>query len=154
MNGNTWVEWTGFPGEESSTVTAPRQECGVCRGRGAEAGLGPQEGGRTCGRDSRGAASQYPLAWTLTDPVSRNERDGCCVPPAHLFWGTSLGPSNSYPETPQPASLEATHEQGPQNPTNGSWLFSQPLFLSLLEPNFIFLVLKVSHTFMRIRTSQ
>ena len=31
----------------------------------------------------------------------------------HLCWGMSLGPGNSYPETPQPASLEATHEQGP-----------------------------------------
>lgn len=50
----------------------------------------------------------------------------------HLCWGMSLGPGNSYPETPQPASLEATHEQGPQNPTNGELaVLTAPFLLSL-----------------------
>ena len=42
----------------------------------------------------------------------------------------------------------------PRTQQMGSWLFSQPLFFSLLEPNFIFLVLKISHTFWEIETSQ
>ena len=101
---------------------------------------------------ARHPSSPWP-GLSLTQSPGMREMDAVCRQRT-CSGGRPWGQATPTLRTPQPASLEATHEQGPQNPTNGSWLFSQPLFLSLLEPNFIFLVLKVSHTFWGIWTSQ
>lgn len=129
-NGNTWVELAGFPDEESSTVMAPRQERGVHRGRSAEAGLGPQEGDRRCGQNSRGAASQYPLAWTLTDPVSRDEGEESCVPLCTCAGGCPWGRATPTlrPHSQPPWRLLMSRD--PRIQQMGSWLFSRPLFFS------------------------
>lgn len=90
---------------------------------------------------------------SLTQSPGMRETDAVC-PQRTCSGGRPWGRATPTlrPHSQPPWRLLTSRD--PRIQQMGSWLFSQPLFLSLLEPNFIFLVLKVSHTFWGIWTSQ
>lgn len=98
-----------------------------------------QGGGQRFEWEFRGATSQQPHAGdSLTDPICKKERNTSYLPQVQLFRGMC-------PRVPWKPPTGGD----PRIEHMGSSLFSGHLFLDLspLDYNFIFLMIKVPHTF-------